>query len=67
MVMVTKVILMIDDDKDTMRGVETRHGASTSRCSSFRGGPDLKEGSDIFVYHVASDVTVGDVKALLIY
>ena len=35
------------------------YGASTSLGSRFRGGPDIKDLSDIFVYHVASDVTVG--------
>ena len=41
------------------------YGASTSLGSRFRGGPDIKDLSDIFVYHVASDVTVGDVKSHL--
>ena len=41
------------------------YGTSTSLGSRFRGGPDIKDLSDIFVYHVASDVTVGDVKSHL--
>ena len=41
------------------------YGASTSFGSIFRGGPDIKDLSDIFVYHVASDVTVGDMKSHL--
>ena len=39
------------------------HGASTSLGSRFRGGPDAKDLSDIFVYHVACDSTIGDVKS----
>ena len=41
------------------------HGTSTSLGSRFRGGPDAKDLSDIFVYHVACDSTLGDVKSHL--
>ena len=41
------------------------HGASTSLGSRFRGGPDAKDFSDIFVYHVACDSTIEDVKSHL--
>ena len=41
------------------------HGTSTSLGSRFRGGPDAKDLSDIFVYHVACDSTIGDVKSHL--
>ena len=35
------------------------------RTDRFRGGPDAKDLSDIFVYHVACDSTIGDVKSHL--
>ena len=41
------------------------HGASASLGSRFRGGPETMDLSDIFVFHVASDSTIGDVKAHL--
>ena len=57
-------------DKQRQRQNERRrnkviHGASTFLCSRFRGGPDAKDLSDIFVYHVACDLTIGDVKSHL--
>ena len=57
-------------DKQRQRHNERRrnkviHGASTSLGSRFRGGPDAKDLSDIFVYHVACDSTIGDVKGHL--
>ena len=58
-------------DKQRQRHNERRrnkviHGASTSLGSRFRGGPDAKDLSNIFVYHVACDSTIGDVKGHLI-
>ena len=41
------------------------HGASTSLGSRLRGGPDAKDLSDILLYHVACDSTIGDVKSHL--
>ena len=57
-------------DKQRQRHNERRrnkviHGASTSLGSRFRCGPDAKDLSDIFVYHVACDSTIGDVKGHL--
>ena len=58
------------DDKRRQRQFERRrskviHGASASLGSRFRGGPETRDLSDIFVFHVASDSTIGDVKAHL--
>ena len=57
-------------DKQRQRQNERRrnkviHGASTSLISRLRGGPDAKDLSDIFVYHVACDSTIGDAKSHL--
>ena len=54
MVMITKVILAIDDGKHERLRNKVIHGASTPIRSRFRGKPDVKDLSDIFVYHVAS-------------
>ena len=59
-----------NDDKRRQRQFERRrnkviHGASASLGSRFRGGPETRDLSDIFVFHVASDSTIGDVKAHL--
>ena len=57
-------------DKQRQRQYERRrnkviHGASNSLGSRFRGGSEARDLSDIFVYHVASDSTVGDIKTHL--
>ena len=54
--------------KQHQRQIERRrnkviHGTSISLGSRFRGGPDAKDFSDIFVYHVACDSTIGGVKS----
>ena len=59
-----------NDDKRRQRQFERRrnkviHGASASLGSRFRGGPETRDFSDIFVFHVVSDSTIGDVKAHL--
>ena len=40
-------------------------GASASLSGRFRGGPETRDLSDIFVFHVASDSTIDDAKAHL--
>ena len=57
-------------DKQRQRQYERRrnkviHRASISLGSRFRGGSEARDLSDIFVYHVASDSTVGDIKTHL--
>ena len=57
-------------DKQRQRQYERRrnkviHGASISLGSRFRGGSEARDLSDIFVYRVASDSTVGDIKTHL--
>ena len=59
------------NDKRRQRQFERRrnkviHRASASLGSRFRGGPEIRDLSDIFVFHVASDSTIAsDVKTHL--